>query len=89
MTESEARKKWCPMSANSKALWSIAGIIPLMCLDERGVSAGLDVVTDSLPKSIEKCVASDCMCWRLDDPEAKNTLEKPENWNNGHCGLAK
>jgi hypothetical protein len=77
MTIDEAKTKWCPMAANSKAIGYGAGVIPLIGMDKATVAAGVKEMGESIKVNLEKCVADGCMWWVADFDEGNGC---------GHCG---
>lgn len=74
-TESQARKKWCPM-VRALALHEgkVVGV---------GANAGLKMRSDPDNK-YARCIASDCMMWRWQRVDVSTRNEDMP----GHCGLA-
>ncbi len=81
MTEEEAKTKWCPKAANTKAITTIAAMLPVVSGNTATKEAVLDVVTTAI-KDSELCIASGCMLWTESDEEGAVI-------DDGYCGLAR
>jgi len=80
MTESEARKRWCPFTRYAHRNAPTGG-------NRLMNSAGTDDITKA------SCIASDCMAWRwlpIEEQKHIKAIEsnKPPPARRGYCGLA-
>ena len=95
MIEKEAKTKWCPMAANTKSLVVLSAAVPAITSGAATIAAVLEECIKDIDK-VEKCIASDCMCWEwekgaeLSDAGEMIVIESESKWRNarGHCGLA-
>lgn len=86
MTEDEAKTKWCPQAANTKALISLSATVPAMASNQATVAAVLEKVASEIGDA-EKCIASGCMMWVEDT--SVNSSSGARRICGGHCGLVK
>ena len=73
MSEDEAKKKWCPYCADSRAIGVISGMMAMLSESLANRTAAIVAIADKV-EGAQKCCASTCMMWQ------------PET---GTCGLTK